>query len=370
MSDRRAAAEVARLDVETIQTCVCYYGGAQDGLKILRARLFSGPHQQCHCHHRPSPSALGLRNRPRCAGILVRGGSLTKPDPCHLPGRPPPGGVVPPERSLYRGRGQSRAGRGARFGHGYALHGPPLQGSQLRNPDTVSDPSHPRGSLLRRNSWRCPAFANLSTPDPGGIGKRQAGEPGQGPRPGPGFRDQLPPIRRASSRQTRSSRTRPPSFMWSDEGVNGAAATVSGSPRPGPPPRTRLRILRRLRMRPRRSSFPRGLTAIGRVKRKLARAPLSPRTVSPSGISASGRRRPVPRRDRALPRVPWLRFARRRPGAAAGHVLPQRPEPLHEGRHAVHLLQEDAVGLPRGPPGSRDLRSPWMPVPCNLASWA
>jgi putative hydrolase of the HAD superfamily len=143
VSDRRAVAEVARLDVETIQACVIYYEGAQDALKVLRERGFSlGLISNATATTAFAVGPLGLRNNLDSLVFSYEVGA-TKPDAAIYQIALSRAGSTP-DRALFVGDGANRELDAARdLGMDTLCMNHPIKAHSFRNPDTVSDPTHP-----------------------------------------------------------------------------------------------------------------------------------------------------------------------------------------------------------------------------------
>lgn len=142
VSDRHAVAEVARLDVETIQACVRYYEGAQDALRILRERGFSlGLISNATATTAFAIGPLGLRNRLDTLVFSYEVGA-TKPDPAIYQAAFQRTGCSP-RRALFIGDGANRELDAARdLGMDTLRMDHPSKAHTFRNPETESDPSH------------------------------------------------------------------------------------------------------------------------------------------------------------------------------------------------------------------------------------
>jgi putative hydrolase of the HAD superfamily len=160
VSDRRAVAEVARLDVETIQACVLYYDGAQDALRTLRERGFSlGLISNATATTAFAIGPLGLRNMLDTLVFSYEVGA-TKPDPAIYRTAFQRSGC-PPKSGLFIGDGANRELDAARsLGMDTLCMNHPVKAQSFRNPDTASDPSHPEV----RSFAELLALADLSEP--------------------------------------------------------------------------------------------------------------------------------------------------------------------------------------------------------------
>lgn len=143
VSDRHVVAEVARLDVETIQACVRYYEGAQDALRTLRERGFSlGLISNATATTAFAIGPLGLRNMLDTLVFSYEVGA-TKPDPAIYRTAFQRSGC-PPRSGLFIGDGANRELDAARsLGMDTLCMDHPFKAHTFRNPETDSDPSHP-----------------------------------------------------------------------------------------------------------------------------------------------------------------------------------------------------------------------------------
>jgi putative hydrolase of the HAD superfamily len=143
MTDRRAVAEVARLDVETIQACVLYYDGAQDALRVLRERGFSlGLISNATATTAFAIGPLCLRNSLDTLVFSYEVG-VTKPDAAIYQIALRRAGSAPGS-ALFVGDGANRELDAARdLGMDTLCMNHPIKAHTFRNPDTASDPSHP-----------------------------------------------------------------------------------------------------------------------------------------------------------------------------------------------------------------------------------
>jgi putative hydrolase of the HAD superfamily len=144
VSDRRAAAEVARLDVETIQACVCYYEGAQDAMRILRERGFSlGLISNATATTAFAIGPLGLRDSLDTLVFSYEVGA-TKPEAAIYQAALRRADSTP-RSALFVGDGANRELDAAReLGLDTLCMDHPVKAHSFRNPETVSDPSHPQ----------------------------------------------------------------------------------------------------------------------------------------------------------------------------------------------------------------------------------
>lgn len=140
--DRRAVAEVARLDVETIQACVVYYDGAEEALEALRARGFSlGLISNATATTAFAIGPLRLRNRLDSLVFSYEVGA-TKPDPAIFEMALQKAGCGPAE-ALFIGDGANHELDAARgLGLGTLCMDHPNKAHSFRNPETVSGPGH------------------------------------------------------------------------------------------------------------------------------------------------------------------------------------------------------------------------------------
>lgn len=143
-SDRRAAAEVARLDVETIQHCVRWYGGAQGALGALRERGFSlGLISNATATTAFAVGPLGLRGLLDVLVFSYEAG-VVKPDPAIFRFALNRAGAAP-ESSLFVGDGANHELDAARdFGLATLCMDHPEKALSFRDPDGLSSPDHPR----------------------------------------------------------------------------------------------------------------------------------------------------------------------------------------------------------------------------------
>lgn len=143
VKDRRAVAEVARFDVDTIQACVCYYEGAKEGLQVLRERGFSlGLISNATASTAFAIGPLGLRARLDTLVFSYEVGA-TKPDPAiyQVALRR---AACAPSSTLFVGDGANHELDAARaLGMDTVCMDHAVKAHSFRNPDTLSDPSHP-----------------------------------------------------------------------------------------------------------------------------------------------------------------------------------------------------------------------------------
>ncbi len=141
--ERRAAAEVARLDVETIQTCVRFYEGAEEGLQLLRERGFSlGLISNATATTAFVIGPLGLRAKLDTLVFSYEMGA-TKPDPAIYQAALRKA-ACDPVHGLFVGDGANRELDAARaVGMGAVCMDHAVKAQSFRNPDTLSDASHP-----------------------------------------------------------------------------------------------------------------------------------------------------------------------------------------------------------------------------------
>ena len=141
--ERRSAAEVARLDVETIQACVHFYEGAEEGLKVLRERGFSlGLISNATATTAFAIGPLGLRARLDALIFSYEVGA-TKPDPAIYQAALRRT-ACDPSHALFVGDGANHELDAARaVGMGAVCMDHAVKAHSFRNPDTLSDPSHP-----------------------------------------------------------------------------------------------------------------------------------------------------------------------------------------------------------------------------------
>ena len=141
--ERRAAAEVARLDVETIQACVRYYEGAEEGLKLLRERGFSlGLISNATATTAFVIGPLELRAKLDTLVFSYEVGA-TKPDRA-IYETALRKADCDPGHALFVGDGANHeldAARAAGMGAVCLDHA--VKAHSFRNPDTLSDASHP-----------------------------------------------------------------------------------------------------------------------------------------------------------------------------------------------------------------------------------
>ena len=140
--DRRIVAEVARLDVETIQACVCYYEGAEAALEALRSRGFGlGLISNATATTAFAIGPLGLRNRLDCLVFSYEVGA-TKPDPAIYEAAMQRSGCLPGD-ALFVGDGANHElDAAASLGMGTLCMDHPRKAHTFRNPATVSGPGH------------------------------------------------------------------------------------------------------------------------------------------------------------------------------------------------------------------------------------
>jgi putative hydrolase of the HAD superfamily len=141
--DRHAVAEVARLDVETIQACVYYYEGAEEALEALRGRGFSlGLISNATATTAFAIGPLRLRSRLDCLVFSYEAGA-TKPDPAIFEAALHKAGCVPLD-ALFIGDGANRELDAARdLGLCAICMDHPTKAHSFRNPETASGPGHP-----------------------------------------------------------------------------------------------------------------------------------------------------------------------------------------------------------------------------------
>ena len=143
VTDRHAVAEVARLDVETIQKCVRYYDGAEEALQELRGRGFGlGLISNATATTAFAIGPLGLRNRLDKLVFSYEVGAA-KPDeaiyraalrraPCEA------------RDSLFVGDGANHELDAATaLGMGAICMDHPYKAHSFRNAATLSEASHP-----------------------------------------------------------------------------------------------------------------------------------------------------------------------------------------------------------------------------------
>ncbi len=142
VKDRKVVAEVARLDVETIQDCVGFYGGAEDCLRILRSRGFDlGLISNATATTAFAIGSLGLRALLQCLVFSYEAG-VAKPDPAIYQLALRRTGCTPRE-ALFVGDGANRElDAAAAQGWGTLCMDHPLKAFTFRNPDTLSRPDH------------------------------------------------------------------------------------------------------------------------------------------------------------------------------------------------------------------------------------
>jgi putative hydrolase of the HAD superfamily len=142
-ADRLLAAEVARLDIETIQQCVGFYPGATDALAELRALGFSlGLLSNATATTAFVVSPLHLRDRLDKLVFSYEVG-VAKPDAeIYAKALARAGGRV--EESLFVGDGANRElDAAAALGFKTLRMDHPTKGETFRNPDTLSTGDHP-----------------------------------------------------------------------------------------------------------------------------------------------------------------------------------------------------------------------------------
>ncbi len=144
VTDRAAAAEVARLDVETIQRCVRLYDGAEGCLRRLRERGFRlGLISNATATTAFVVSPLRLRDLLDLLVFSYEAGAV-KPDPAifHRALRRAP---CRPEEALFVGDGANRELDAARdLGFATLQMDHPVKALSFRDPDGLSSPDHPR----------------------------------------------------------------------------------------------------------------------------------------------------------------------------------------------------------------------------------
>ncbi len=143
VKDRRVVAEVARLDVETIQCCVGFYGGAEDCLRTLRSRGFElGLISNATATTAFAIGSLGLRALLQCLVFSYEAG-VAKPEPAIYQLALRRAGC-PPREALFVGDGANRElDAAAAQGLGTLCMDHPFKAHTFRNPDTLSSPNHP-----------------------------------------------------------------------------------------------------------------------------------------------------------------------------------------------------------------------------------
>lgn len=144
VSDRAAAAEVARLDVETIQKCVRLYDGGEECLKSLRERGFRlGLISNATATTAFVVSPLRLRELLDLLVFSYEAG-VVKPDRAIFD-RALARASCRAEEALFVGDGANReldAARDLGFGTLWMDH--PVKAHSFRDPDGLSSPDHPR----------------------------------------------------------------------------------------------------------------------------------------------------------------------------------------------------------------------------------
>jgi putative hydrolase of the HAD superfamily len=140
--DRRAVAEVARLDVETIQACVYYYEGAEEAMEALRGRGFSlGLISNATATTAFAIGPLRLRSRLDFLVFSYEVG-VTKPDPAIFEAALQKTGCAPSD-ALFIGDGANRElDAASACGLGTLCMDHPNKAHSFRNPETVSGPGH------------------------------------------------------------------------------------------------------------------------------------------------------------------------------------------------------------------------------------
>lgn len=152
VTDRAAAAEVARLDVETIQRCVRLYDGAEACLLRLRERgLCLGLISNATATTAFVVSPLRLREHLDLLIFSYEAGAV-KPDPAIFHKALQRAGCRPQE-ALFVGDGANRELDAARsLGFATVQMDHPVKALSFRDPDGLSSPDHPRvtsfGELL------------------------------------------------------------------------------------------------------------------------------------------------------------------------------------------------------------------------------
>lgn len=142
-ADRTAAAQVARLDIETIQRCVDFYPGATDALASLRAQGFSlGLVSNATATTAFAVAPLHLRDRLDKLVFSYEVG-VAKPDPGIFTKALERAGALAAE-SLFVGDGANRElDAAAALGFATLRMDHPNKGETFRNPDTLSRGDHP-----------------------------------------------------------------------------------------------------------------------------------------------------------------------------------------------------------------------------------
>ena len=140
--DRRTAAEISRLDVDTIQQCVRFYDGAQDALGTLRERGFSlGLISNATATTAFAIGPLNLRLRIDQLVFSYEVGAA-KPEPRIYEAALGRAGCKAAD-ALFVGDGANReldAARAAGFGTVCMDH--PSKAHTFRNPESLSAPDH------------------------------------------------------------------------------------------------------------------------------------------------------------------------------------------------------------------------------------
>jgi len=144
VTDRAAAAEVARLDVETIQRCVRLYDGAEACLKRLRERGFRlGLISNATATTAFVVTSLRLREFLDLLVFSYEAGAV-KPDPAIFQ-RALSRASCRAEEALFVGDGANRELDAARdLGFATVQMDHPVKALSFRDPDGLSSPDHPR----------------------------------------------------------------------------------------------------------------------------------------------------------------------------------------------------------------------------------
>ncbi len=143
VTDRRAVAEVARLDVEMIQKCVKYYDGAEEALQELRGRGFAlGLISNATATTAFAIGPLGLRNKLDKLVFSYEVGAVKPSEVIYkaaLRRAPCEAG-----ESLFVGDGANHElDAAAALGMGVICMDHPYKAHSFRNAATLSEASHP-----------------------------------------------------------------------------------------------------------------------------------------------------------------------------------------------------------------------------------
>ncbi len=144
VEDRAAASEVARRDVETIQACVSFYGGAEEALATLRQRGFRlGLISNATATTAFIVSPLGLRQRLDLLVFSYEVGAV-KPEPAIFQAALQRAGADA-SACLFVGDGANRElDAAAELGFGVLCMDHPEKAHSFRDKNTLSRPGHPR----------------------------------------------------------------------------------------------------------------------------------------------------------------------------------------------------------------------------------